>query len=235
MEALPLILFSGMGADDGVFEPQLKSFPQLTVPRWIEPLPHESLANYAKRFAAQIDPGVPCFVGGASFGGFVAIEAARHLQTRACFLIGSVRCPSELPLRIRALRKLKHLLPAIPFEWIAPLAGCSVRLRGERMRPVTRKLMNMLDHSKAAYLRWACEAVLTWEPTLPAPAFPVYHIHGHHDLVLPVRRTHADEIVYTGGHILSLTRPLDVNRFLTEKMNTCTTPIDVAAASTIHS
>ena len=41
MEALPLILFSGMGADDGVFEPQLKSFPQLTVPRWIPPLPHE--------------------------------------------------------------------------------------------------------------------------------------------------------------------------------------------------
>jgi pimeloyl-ACP methyl ester carboxylesterase len=221
MQALPLILFSGMGADDGVFEPQLKSFPQLTVPRWIEPLPHESLAHYAQRFAEQIDPHVPCFVGGASFGGFVAIEAARHLQTRACFLIGSVRCPSELPLRIRAMRKLKHLLPALPFEWIAPLAGCGVRLSGERMRPVTRKLMGMLDHAKASYLRWACEAVLTWEPPPTPPPFPIFHIHGQFDRVLPWRRTHADHIVGMGGHVLSLTRPLEVNRFLTEKMTAC--------------
>jgi len=79
MQALPLILFSGMGADDGVFEPQLKSFPQLTVPRWIEPLAHESLAHYAKRFAAQIDPHVPCFVGGASFTPTISVGSKERV------------------------------------------------------------------------------------------------------------------------------------------------------------
>ncbi len=233
-EPLPLILFSGMGADHSIFAHQIKSFPQLTVPKWIKPLPRESLADYAKRFAAQIDPARPCFVGGASFGGFIALEAARHLQTRACFLIGSVRCPSELPMRFRVMRKLKQLLPFLPFEWLSPLAECSVRLSGERMHPATRKIMEQLEKSDATHLRWACAAVLTWQPSCSAPPFPIYQIHGKHDRVLPARRTHPDKLIPTGGHVLSLTRPQEVNRFLAEKMNTRTLhESEVATATTI--
>src|SRR3954470_18150998 len=107
MASSPLILLSGMGADDRVFAPQREAFPQLMVPGWIAPeSTDESLPSYAKRLAKRIDPGEPCFIGGASFGGFVALEMARHLQAKACFLIGSVRSPAELPWRIRMLRGL---------------------------------------------------------------------------------------------------------------------------------
>src|SRR5687767_7745630 len=97
MQPPPLILLSGMGADERVFAPQLQAFPQLVVPKWIEPKADESLASYAARFAAGVDPKQPCFIGGASFGGFVAMEMARHLDAIAVFLIGSVRSPAELP------------------------------------------------------------------------------------------------------------------------------------------
>jgi pimeloyl-ACP methyl ester carboxylesterase len=230
MGETPLILFPGMGADRRIFEPQIAVFPQLIVPPWIKPEPHESLPHYAERFAHQIDPGCPCYVGGASFGGFIALEAARHLQTRACFLIGSVRTPDELPLRIRILRKLKHLLPQIPFEWIAPLVGVTVRLSGDRMRPLTHRVMKIVAESDAAYIRWACGAVLSWEPSAATPTFPVYHIHGRCDLVLPARRTHPDALILTGGHILSLTRPNEVNHFLTEKMHALEDPTESPAA-----
>jgi pimeloyl-ACP methyl ester carboxylesterase len=232
-EPLPLILFSGMGADQSIFAHQIQCFPQLIVPKWIEPLPHEPLTDYAKRFAALIDPARPCFVGGASFGGFIALEAARHLQTRACFLIGSVRAPSELPMRFRVMRKLKQFLPFLPFEWLSPLAECSVRLSGERMHPATRKIMEQLEKADAAYLRWACAAVLTWQPALPAvtPPFPIYQIHGKHDRVLPARRTHPDKIIPTGGHVLSLTRPHEVNRFLKEKICTLSETSDLSATT----
>jgi predicted esterase len=79
MADTPLILFAGMGADERLFAPQREAFPQLVVPKWIEPVPGESLAEYARRFAEYVDPGVECYVGGASFGGFVALEVARHL------------------------------------------------------------------------------------------------------------------------------------------------------------
>ena len=108
MQPPPLILLSGMGADERVFAPQLRAFGQLVVPNWIEAKPEESLASYAARLAAAVDPKRPCFVGGASFGGFVAMEMARRLDAMAVFLIGSARSPAELPLRVRALRRLSR-------------------------------------------------------------------------------------------------------------------------------
>jgi pimeloyl-ACP methyl ester carboxylesterase len=75
----PIIMLSGMGADARVFESQIESIPQMMVPAWIDPLPIESLASYAARLADKINPGEACFVGGASFGGFVALEMIRHL------------------------------------------------------------------------------------------------------------------------------------------------------------
>src|SRR4051794_30719168 len=94
---VPLILLSGMAADERLFAPQRAAFPHLVVPAWIEPLAKEPLPAYAARLARQVDPGRPCIVGGASFGGLVALEMAHYLQARACVLISSVRSPRELP------------------------------------------------------------------------------------------------------------------------------------------
>src|SRR3954453_4565175 len=105
-----------MGADERVFGPQREAFPTLRVPRWIDPGRCESLASYAGRIAREIDPGVPFYVGGASFGGMVAVEAARHLpHLLGCFLVGSVRSPRELPSRLRCLRPAAPLARLVPF------------------------------------------------------------------------------------------------------------------------
>jgi hypothetical protein len=39
--------------------------------------------------------------------------------------------------------------------------------------------------------------------------------HGSADRTFPLWYTHPDEIVAGGGHLLTLTHPLEVNRFLT--------------------
>ena len=44
-DPLPLILLSGMGADERVFQRQREAFPDLVVPKWITPDPQESLAE----------------------------------------------------------------------------------------------------------------------------------------------------------------------------------------------
>src|SRR5262245_7658263 len=103
MADLPLLLLPGMAADARLFEHQLARFPTLRVPSWIDPGRRESLRAYAARFARVVDPGVPCIVGGASFGGVVAQEMAKQLRAVACVLIGSIRSPAELPWRWRAL------------------------------------------------------------------------------------------------------------------------------------
>jgi dephospho-CoA kinase len=115
-------------------------------------------------------------VGGASFGGFVAIELARHVDARACFLIGSVRSAEELPLRVRALRRLGGLTKVVPFEWLCRAAGRSADLFGFCSGPTTPRLLRQLSDADAAFLRWATRAVLTWQPD-PSPLhIPIYHI-----------------------------------------------------------
>jgi pimeloyl-ACP methyl ester carboxylesterase len=61
--------------------------------------------------------------------------------------------------------------------------------------------------------------VLTWrEP--PPLALPIFQIHGSRDRVLPARRTRADLIVAGAGHLLAVTHPRQVNRFIDEKLAT---------------
>jgi pimeloyl-ACP methyl ester carboxylesterase len=206
-----------MGADERLFEPQRRAFPQIIVPHWITPLPGESLAAYAQRFALHVDPGGPCYVGGASFGGFVAIEVARHLDAQACFLIGSARGPAELPLRIRSLRRLRPLLPVLPLGLAQVLAGLSLGASARAMSPTTGQVLRQLADADAAFLRWACGATLSWEGSATSDV-PIHQIHGARDRVLPARRTRADVIVPGAGHVLSLTHAAEVNRFLRERM-----------------
>ncbi|HEX4606599.1 MAG TPA: alpha/beta hydrolase [Urbifossiella sp.] len=103
---VPIILLSGMAADERLFAAQVAAFPTLRVQPWVAPLPGESLRAYAARLAPVVDPGRPCLVGGASFGGVVALELAPHLPALGCVLIGSIRSPTGLPRRWRALRRM---------------------------------------------------------------------------------------------------------------------------------
>jgi pimeloyl-ACP methyl ester carboxylesterase len=218
MNRIPLILLSGMGADERVFAGQRDEFPQLVVPRWIAPLAHETLASYAQRFARAIDPGTDCYIGGASFGGFVAIEMARHLpHARACFLNGSSRSPAEQPRPLRMMRSIRGLAPWLPFGAACRFADIGVSAFGAVPAPSTRAFFRQLSDSDAAFLRWASEAVLGWEVSDP-PDVPIHHIHGASDHVLPVGLVRADVIVAGAGHILSMTHPREVNAFLRERM-----------------
>jgi pimeloyl-ACP methyl ester carboxylesterase len=219
MEQPPLILLAGMGADERVFTPQFEAFPNLIVPRWIAPIPNETLRDYAARFARQIDPGVPCYIGGASFGGFVAIEMARHLKTQGCFLIGSVRSPAELPLRIRLMRTLDGATGLLPFGAASRIAGFGLRsFLLPCSGPTTRAVLAQVSDADADFMRWATRAVLRWDTSNELSDAPVWQIHGTRDRVLPIRRTRPDMIIDGGGHVLTLSHPREVNAFLKRSM-----------------
>jgi pimeloyl-ACP methyl ester carboxylesterase len=203
-------LLPGMSADERLFASQLHTFPNLRVPRWIDPLPNESLRAYAARLALVVDPGRPCFVGGASFGGIVALEMAPHLRTVACVLIGSVRSPAEFSRRWRRLRPLAYLGPD-RIGWIASVLG---RI-GKRWLPRgTARRLERLLRPESAFVRWAVCAVLRWQPSPATKRVRVFHIHGGADRTLPVELTRPDEVVPGGAHALSLFNAGEVNEFL---------------------
>lgn len=213
-DAIPIVMLSGMAADERLFGPQLAHFPELRVQPWIAPQPDESIRNYAARIARYVNPGRPCIVGGASFGGIVALEMAHHLDARACVLIGSVRSPTELPWRWRVSQPLAMLGP----DWAGKLARTAARLGKGVVSGGTVRRLNRLSRPEAAFVRWAMCAVCRWRSRTTPKRVPVFHIHGENDRTLPVALTRPDVIVPAGGHALTLFSPAAVNTFLEDVM-----------------
>jgi len=209
-DCVPIILLSGMAADERLFEPQRVAFPNLRVPAWIEPHQGESLRSYAARMARLVDPGRPCLVGGASFGGIVALEMAPLLRAQACVLIGSIRSSEELPWRWQALRPLGALGPAA----LGSAAGVLSWAAAPWLSRGTARRLQRLAQPEAAFVRWAMCAVVQWRPSPASRRVRVFQIHGEADGTLPVQRTRPDVVVPAGGHALTLTSARAVNEFL---------------------
>lgn len=218
-----MILLSGMGADERVFAAQRQAIPSLFVPKWLAPEADETLAHYAERFAARLNPGVPCFIGGASFGGFVALEMVRHLEVLACFLIGSARSSAQFPPAFRALRKMSHVAGALPFELATLLSQAALLSGGRLLDQHATALLAQLATSDAAFLRWACRAVLEWAGPAESCRAPLFQLHGTQDPVLPASRAAGAELVPSAGHALSLSHPQAVTAFLLRHMQTSRT------------
>lgn len=213
-DELPLILLSGMGADERVFRFQREEFDNLRLPGWIAPQPGDDLPQYARRMARHVDPGGPCIIGGVSLGGMIAIEMARHLECRACVLIASVRSPRELPWRARVMKPVAMLLPP-GAGGVPPLAAkLALAVAGRFLGAVPRSLVRQLADADGHFLRWASMALLRWQPHRDSFAIPIRQIHGDRDHVLPHTLTTPDRLVKGGGHVLPMTHAEEVNEFI---------------------
>jgi pimeloyl-ACP methyl ester carboxylesterase len=211
-----MILFSGLGADASIFAPQSREFPRLSVPRWTVPRSDDSLSSYCERMAESIRPAHRCVIGGASFGGIIALEMARFLNPSAVLLIGSVREPSQFPRRVRMFRPVRGLIDWLPMAMLQWSAAPLTTKAGRRMAPHLAGLARQFRDADRAVLQWSMNRILTWSNP-PRVACPVYRIHGDRDRILPLRGA-ADTIISGGGHVISLTHPVAVNAFIAESL-----------------
>lgn len=217
---VPLVLFSGLAADASVFAPQKLAFPQLIVPPWPVPLAGDTLESYCDRLADDLQSHRDPILGGASFGGIIALHVAKRLRPRAVLLIGSVRSPAELPRIVRASRPLKPIVPLVPVSLLQLAAAPFTTRTARRIAPHLAGLAKQFYDCDQRVFKWSLARLLDWSET-PQLACPVLHIHGDRDRLMPIRYTHPDTIVAGGGHVLSLTHPTEVNNFLRAAIAKC--------------
>ena len=194
---------SGLGADERVFQKlQFEGYQPIHI-CWIEPEPGESIANYARRLTVQIKSERPILIG-LSFGGLIAVEMAKQIDTEKVILISSTKNQQEVPFYFKIFRWLPiyRLLPAKLMLWFARLLASwffSIETVDER-----KLFRAILFDTNARFMKWAIDRVVTWKNELiPQNTF---HIHGKSDRIFPYRFVREDFSVEHGGHLMIMNR-----------------------------
>lgn len=212
-----IYLISGLGADSRAFR-YLNFDEHFTTHylNWIEPLTNETLKDYSKRLSANIDSSKPFILIGLSFGGMVATEISRILNPQKTILISSAAGYDELPFlfRLAGSMRLHKLIPSkagnngnFLMHW---LFGINT--------PNDKMLLNqILTDSNTAFTRWAIDAMLSWS-SLAQPS-AIIRIHGDHDRVLPITSFRPDYVIKRGGHLMVVTRAVELSQLLNRIMN----------------
>ncbi|TWU36510.1 Alpha/beta hydrolase family protein [Novipirellula aureliae] len=212
-DSIPLILFSGLAADCEVFALQSLAFENLVVPSWPVPKSDDTIDSYSKRLAGELRQFGPAVIGGASFGGIVALHVAKYLDPLAVILIGSIRSSDELPQYAKWARPLRPLVSLLPVRLMqiacVPIGSKALGCWFPHLSGLARQFC----HSDPRVFKWSLSRILDWDST-PQFDCPIFHIHGDRDMVLPIRHTTPTQIVAGGGHVISLTHAREVNAFI---------------------
>jgi pimeloyl-ACP methyl ester carboxylesterase len=213
-----LILYTGLGVSRELLQRQRTLPVALEMPAWIDPLPGEPLASYARRMASDVPPGGPVFLGGVSFGAMVALEVARHVRGVAgVFLLAGALDGSAISPLLQPAARLARFIPLALGAPILSMSPLVYPLLGVTRRLDRRALDRVLPQASPALFRWGAWAAATWEPA-PFPRVRIHHIHGGADRIIPVHRVRSDVIVSGAGHLLNLTHARVVNAFIMSRI-----------------
>lgn len=212
-----ILLLPGLGTDGRLFQSQRERFPRLESPEMLPPLPDESLPGYAQRMAASVVTTEPFYLGGASFGGAVALEMSRHVRPRAIFLISSCRHGESIAPHLRYFVRFADMFPARTFENENALSPAFVEKLGQLTPAQERCIHEMLADAQPHFVRWGIAAITHWEGA-PNVTVPVHHIHGSDDQWIPLAGVQPDVVIPGGGHVLTVTHADEVNRFIADRI-----------------
>lgn len=205
-----IYIISGLGADERVF--QNLEFPEheIIFIKWIVPLQEETMKDYATRLLEQIPTKKPAIIG-LSFGGMIAIEIAKQIETEKIILIASAKSKYELPNYYRLAGNLGiHKL--IPSRLLNNSNFISNWLFGAESNFDKEILKQILIETDPVFLKWAIDKIVHWSNKI-AP-INLFHIHGSHDRILPIRFVKPDLTIKNGGHLMTLNKSEELNKVL---------------------
>ena len=207
-------LLSGLGADGSVFQYLDFEGVEVEYMEWLSPLPKETLPAYAKRMAQKITTPHPILVG-LSFGGMVAMEIAKLIPVKKIILISSAKERKELPCFYRFSAKLK-LQKILPYTLIKRTNAFTYWLFGVTSAHEKALLKEIFRKTPTTFLKWAINAILTWQNT--EISAHILHIHGDKDRILPYKNVKDTFCITGGGHSMIVNKAHEIapliNKFL---------------------
>lgn len=202
--------FSGLGADESVFQKLEIPGAQLHFIPWIAPLNKESLAGYALRIGETATFEPPYCLLGLSFGGMIAYELATVLKAERTFLISSATSGTEVnkALYLMGKTRVHQLIPDFILRQPSFLTYYFFGLKTKTEKALFRQIMK---NTSPFLLKWAISAIIDWQPEKAAD---VIRIHGDRDLILPIKSKGTDYTIKDGTHFCVLQQADEISRFI---------------------
>ena len=205
-----IYIISGLGADKSVFSRLDFGENNIVFIDWIPVKENEPIIKYAQRLLAQITTPNPILIG-LSFGGIMAVEIAKLIPVEKLILISSAKTKYEIPFSYRLLGKLKlnKILPVKLFFATNQLTYFIFGVKEKRDQAI---LSANIKNTNIVFFRWAINQILNWENT--ENEFPIFHLHGNKDYILPFSKIKNAVEIIGGGHLMVLTHPAEVSTAL---------------------
>lgn len=209
-----LYIFSGLGADERVFQYLDFSGFSVTYIKWISPIKNETIEDYALRLIDQITTSKPILIG-LSFGGIMAVEIAKQIDTEEVILISSAKTKKEIPFHYQFAGKLRlhRLLPTATLKSSNFITNWFFGVKSESDKKLLKQILRDTDF---AFLKWAIDKVVCWKNQTQISN--IYHIHGTNDRILPFRKVNCDVKVEEGGHLMVLNQAEKLSEILRLKL-----------------
>jgi pimeloyl-ACP methyl ester carboxylesterase len=207
-----LFLISGLGADKRVFDFLDLSEYKVHHIHWIDPHHNESIENYASRLCSQIQTEKPILIG-LSFGGMIAIEIAKQIETEKIIIISSAKSKRNIPSGYLSRKFKLHKL--VPPRLLKRPTELLFWLMGVKTKSEKNLLRSILDDTDEKFLAWAVDKIVTWQNDVELKN--LVHIHGTSDRMIPFET--ADYKIDGGGHLMIMNRSVDIDVILKTVLN----------------
>jgi pimeloyl-ACP methyl ester carboxylesterase len=206
---------SGLGADKRAF--QYLSIPnyQLHFIEWIVPIKNETIEDYSARLATQIKTENPIIIG-MSFGGIIAVEIAKRINTEQVILVSSVKTKFEIPILYRLLAAfgLHHVVPLQYLKYAYKIAFWFFGIKNDKEK---KFLKTILIDTNPTLFSWSIKRAVSWQNTILINNLK--QINGTADKIFPIKYINADAEINNGGHFMIVNKAAEISRIINEWLN----------------
>lgn len=201
---------SGLGADHRAYQKLNLNYEFIPI-KWETPIPNETLKEYSKRLAHQIDQSEPFILMGVSFGGLVSMEINKEIKPVLTILISSAASHKELPRLYRVIGKMRivEVLPKILFKspiWIM------YWLFSAKNKKLLKEILNDTD---PYFVKWAVKNLLTWRNS--DGGREIIKIHGTSDRLIPMNNKKCIQVL-KGGHFMIVDRAEEISEIINREI-----------------
>jgi pimeloyl-ACP methyl ester carboxylesterase len=203
-----IYLLSGLGADHRVLQDLDFTGYQPTFIKWIQPVENEAIEDYAKKLTEQIKTEKPIIIG-LSFGGMMAVEIGKLIETEMIILIASAKTKLEIPFYYRFAGSL-GLHKLLPSNLLKQPNFISNWFFGTESKKDKTLLANILRDTDSIFLKWAIDKIVSWQNVITPPNLT--HIHGTSDRILPYKFVSSDVTILNGGHFMTTNKAEELSR-----------------------